>query len=243
MNDAARCPSDLALERHLQGPARSALAPHLGACSACRGRLAHMEAEGEEFRRFVYPATVGAVEDAAEKAARRRPWRLSLRLAPLAAAAAVAFLWGPASDYVGAKGFPFTTWLAAPAGARAVADGAEVPAAGELRFRVQPPVPCRLWIVSVDSVGQVSRLYPAEGEGGAEVRQGGTLPGGAILDGRPGPERLFAVCARQRLPFERVAQVVRAAAGSGAEAVRSGKVLAGLPRGAAQATLLLEKRL
>lgn len=244
MNAAARCPSDLALERHLQDPARSALAPHLEACCACGGRLARMQAEGEEFRRFVYPATVGAVEDAAERTARRRPWRLSLWLAPLAAAAAaVAFLWGPGSDYVGAKGFPFTTWLAAPAGARAVADGAEVPAAGELRFRVQPPVPCRLWIVSVDSVGQVSRLYPAEGEGGAEVRQGGTLPGGAILDGRPGPERLFAVCARKPLPFERVEQAVRAAAGSGAAAVRSGKALAGLPRGAAQATLLLEKRL
>ena len=239
---AARCPSDLALERHLQDPARSALVPHLGVCPDCRGRLARKEAEGDEFRRLVYPATVRAVEDAAERAARRRPWRLSLWLAPLAAtAAAVALLWGPGSDYVGTKGFPFTTWLAAPAGARLVADGAEVPAAGALRFRVQPPVPCRLWIVSVDSLGQVSRLYPAEGEGGADVRQGGTLPGGAVLDGRPGPERLFAVCAREPLPFDRLERAVRAAAGTGAAAVRSGKVLAGLPRGAAQATLLLEK--
>jgi hypothetical protein len=238
----ARCPSDLGLERHLQDPARSALAAHLAACPACRERVARMEAEAEEFRRFVYPATVGAVEDAAEKAAGWRPWRLALWLAPVAAAAAVALMWGPGSDYVGAKGFPFTAWLADPAGARAVTDGGEVPAAGALRFRVQPPAPCRLWIVSVDSGGQVSRLYPAEGEGGAEVRQGGALPGGAVLDGRPGPERLFAVCATGPIPFARVEQAARAAAGGGAGAVRSGKMLPGLPRGAVQATLLLEKR-
>ncbi len=240
---AAGCPSDLALERHLQDPPRSALAPHLEACPACREQVARMEAEGDEFRRLVYPATVGAVEEAAEKAAGWRRWRLSLWLAPVAAAAAaVALWWGPGSDYVGVKGFPFTAWLADPAGARAVADGGGVPAAGALRFRVQPPVPCRLWIVSVDSGGQVSRLYPAEGDGGAEVREGGALPGGAVLDGRPGPERLFAVCARNPLPFARVEQAVRAATGGGAGAVRSGKVLAGLPRGAVQATLLLEKR-
>jgi hypothetical protein len=151
-------------------------------------------------------------------------------------------MWGPGSDYVGTKGFPFTAWLADPAGARAVTDGGEVPAAGALRFRVQPPAPCRLWIVSVDSGGQVSRLYPAEGEGGAEVRQGGALPGGAVLDGRPGPERLFAVCAPEPIPFARVKQAARAAAAGGAGAVRSGKMLPGLPRGAVQATLLLEKR-
>jgi anti-sigma factor RsiW len=242
--NAARCPSDLALERHLRDPARSALVPHLAACPACRERVARMGAEAEDFHRFVYPATVGAVEDAAERAAgRRAPWRLSLWLAPVAAAAAaVALWWGPGSDYVGTKGFPFTAWLADPAGARAVKDGGEVPAAGALRFRVQPPAPCRLWIVSVDALGQVSRLYPAEGEGGAELRQGGALPGGAVLDGRPGPERLFAVCAREPMPFARVEQAARAAAAGGAGAVRSGKVLPGMPRGAVQATLLLEKR-
>ena len=237
-----RCASDLALERHLQDPARSPLAAHLEACPECRERLSRMEAEGEEFRRFVYPATVGAVEDAAERAAGRGRWRLSLWLAPVAAAAAVAVLWGPSPDYVGQKGFPFTAWLAGPAGARAVGDGGDVPAAGALRFRVQPPVPCRLWVVSVDAGGQVSRLFPAEGDGGAEVREGGALPGGAVLDGRPGPERLFAVCAREPLTFSRLARAVRDAAGGGAEAVRAGKVLPGLPRGAVQATLLLEKR-
>lgn len=240
---ATRCPSDLALERHLQDPDRSALAAHLPGCPACRERIARMEAQAEEFRRFVYPATVGAVEEAAARAAGRRRWRLSLWLAPLAAAAAaLALWWGPADDYVGVKGFPFTAWLADAAGARAVEDGGEVPAAGALRFRVQPPAPCHLWIVSVDSGGQVSRLYPAQGEGGADLRQGGALPGGAVLDGRPGPERLFAVCAREPVPFARVERAARAVGAGGAGAVRSGKVLAGLPRGAVQATLLLEKR-
>jgi hypothetical protein len=241
---AAGCPSDLALERHFQDPARSACGPHLEACPSCRERVARMEAEAEEFRRLVYPRTVGAVEDAAEEAARRRaPWRSWLWLGPVVAAAAVAALvWGPRSDYLGAKGFPFTAWLADPAGTRPVLDGGEVPAAGALRFRVQPPSPCRLWIVSVDALGQVSRLYPAAGEGGAEVREAGVLPGGAVLDGQPGPERLFAVCAREPVSFARVEQAARAAAAGGAGAVRAGKVLRNLPRGADQATLLLEKR-
>lgn len=241
----ARCPSELALERHLLDPATSGLRPHLESCPRCGERVATMEREGEEFRRFVYPATVDAVQDAAAPARGRR-WGLAL--APLAAAAAAAVVLllqpsgGPGPDYLGTKGFAFQVFAGGPSGARAVASGESVPAAGALRFQVGPGRPCRLWVVSVDASGQVSRLFPAEGEGGALVEKQGPLPGGAVLDGRAGPERIYAVCTPSPLPFAEVEKAARAAAGGGPGSVRAAGGLRGLPAGTSQATLLLEKR-
>src|SRR5436190_1121024 len=94
-------PSDLKLERHLVDPERSAIAPHLGGCERCRERLSQMRQQGEDFRRFVYPATLDAVT---------RPRFRSLRalwlLAPAAGLATVLLIarQGPTSDYVGSKG-------------------------------------------------------------------------------------------------------------------------------------------
>ena len=67
----ARCPSDLALERHLLDPAASPLLAHVEACPTCRERLARMEADGADFRRFVFPATIERIEDATAPARRR----------------------------------------------------------------------------------------------------------------------------------------------------------------------------
>jgi hypothetical protein len=111
-----------------------------------------------------------------------------------------------------------------------------------LRFRVRLPRPCHLWILSVDAQGQVSRLFPTEGDGGALAVGLIELPGGAVLDGRPGPERILAVCTpRPHLyaPLERAAQVATA---RGAGAVRAVRVVPGLPDGTDQASVLLEKR-
>jgi len=241
-----RCPSDLALEAYLLDPGRSALAPHVAACEPCRTRLARMEAEAEEFRRLVYPATVGEVEDAAEPR-RRRLLSVIAPVAGFAAAAAAAVLLvrpaGPPPDYVGAKGAPMAlaVFVGGEGGAVAVPDGAAVPADAAIRFKVRPAPGCRLWIISVDAAGQVSRLFPAAGDA-AEVADAGPLPGGAVLDGTAGPERIFAVCAPAALPYDSVERAARAAAGGGPEKVRAAKALPGLPARASQATLLLEKR-
>ena len=240
-----RCPSDLELERHLLADDATALAPHLAGCAGCAARLAEMRREGEEFRREVFPATVDAV------VARTRPRRLvprwALAAAPLAAAAAaVLFLLGrPPPDYVGAKGgeFSLAVFVHASDGARAAADGAVVPASAAVRFQVRPARPCRLWVVSVDAAGQVSRLFPASGDAPGRIAEPGALPGGAVLDGRAGPERIFAVCSPAPLALADVERAAREAAGGGEARVRAGARLAGLPADAAQATLLLEKRL
>ena len=203
-----------------------------------------MEAEGEHFRRFVFPATVDAVVEAARPA---RRWNWFAAFVPAAAAAAAGLLLflspAPPEDYVGTKGgaLGLTVFVGTPDGARVVPDGARIPATSALRFQVRSATPCRLWFVSVDATGQVSRLYPPRGDEGAEVGSEGPLPGGAVLDGRPGPERVFAVCTPQPVPLPDLEQAGRAAASGGEGGVRQARRLDGLPPGAFQASVLLEK--
>lgn len=241
-----RCPSDLRLEAHLLDPDRSGLGPHLEGCPGCRVRLEEMRRQGEEFRRFVYPATVEAVVERSRPRPWWKTWPVLVPVPALAAAAALFLIVGPGrppGDYVGVKGgVALAVYAATPAGARLVADGAEVPSNAALRFQVRPARPCRLWLVAVDAAGEVSRLYPAGGDGGAELTGPGALPGGAVLDGRAGPERIYAVCTPAPIPFSEVERAARAAAGGGEAAVRSAGALRGLPADASQETLLLEKR-
>lgn len=242
----ARCPSDLALERHLLDPAASPHLAHVEACPPCRARVARMQAEGEDFRRFVFPATVDQVEAAAARP--RRRW-FPLVLAPAGALVAIAAALllvvrappGPPPGYVGTMGGPITlaAFTGGAEGVHALADGEVVPAAAALRFKVRAK-DCSLWVLSVDGAGAVTRLFPAEG-GPAVPPPGGELPGGAVLDGIAGPERLYAVCGDEPLPWADVERAARAAAGGGAERVRAGGRL-DLPEHASQATLLLEKR-
>jgi hypothetical protein len=243
-----RCPSDLKLEAHLLAEASSPLAPHVASCGSCRARLDEMRRLGDEFQREVYPATVDAVAGAA---GRRRPfvgWMLYAAPVSIAAAAAAILLLvqprSPGDDYLGTKGAKLAVTVYAQAGdaARPVADGEVIPATASLRFRVRLGAPCRLWLVSVDAAGQVSRLYPPAGDGGAEVTAAGPLPGGAVLDGKPGPERIYAICSPRPLTFADLERSARAAAGGGETAVRAARSLRALPAGSSQATLLLEKR-
>jgi hypothetical protein len=243
----ATCPSDLALETYLLEPKTSPLAPHLETCAPCSARIARMQAEGDEFRQFVFPATVEAVEAAAEK--RSRSWlRWPMLLAPLAAAAAVAVtlvvrMPGPDDGYLGVKGggLGLAVYVNGGEGVAAVADGAPVPASAALRFKVQPEGDCYLWILSVDAKGAVSRLYPPAGAV-ADLRGSGPVPGGAVLDGQPGPERIFAACAPNASTSWAEVQAAAASAAGGADKVRAARGLGGALAKAKQATVLLEKR-
>ncbi len=243
----ARCPSDLALEAYLLEVDRTPVDAHLDACEPCRARLARMREEGEEFRRLVFPATVEAVEDAAE-----RPWKRWFNwrfvVAPVgalaaAAAAVLLIVRQPGPDYIGSKGakLGLSVFVNAADGVRAIEDGAVVPASAALRFKVRPASDCWLWIMSVDASGQISRLYPPKGTP-PDKRNEGPVPGGALLDGQAGPERIFAVCA----PDEKMAwsevKASAAVATGGAGRVRTAKSLGGPLARAVQATVLVEKR-
>ena len=239
-----RHPSELALEAYLLDRETSPVAPHLGGCERCRARIARMEHEGEDFRRFVLPATLDAVldENAPE---RRNRWLWLLGIAPVAAVAAVIVAIRPSQpgpDYVGIKGgMSLVAYLGGPGGAKAVLDGQAVKPSSALRFSVGPQGRCNLWIVSVDESAQISRIYPADGDGGAPVSKQGPLPGGAVLDGRAGLERFYAVCSPGPLGYDALTKRVRASV-HGPDDLRKGPALSGLPKGTRQTSLLLEKR-
>lgn len=240
------CPTDLALEKHLLDPAASALSGHLAACAPCRARVARMEEEGRRFRQFVYPATVERIE----AAARRRParwWLAVLAPAPALAAAVLAVLLvrpaGPPDDYLGLKGaggVGLTAFVREAGAARPVPDGGAVAPRAALRLRVRTAAPCRAFVLSIDGRGAVSRLDGGGAEGLSLPAGPHDLPGGVELDGAPGPERLFAVCAPDGAGWPAIEAAARAAAAGGAAGVRRAGALP-LPAGVAQATLLLEK--
>jgi hypothetical protein len=242
----APCPSDLALERLLLGRAEPDIDRHARACAQCRARLTDMCQVGEDFRRSVFPVTVERIEGAARGGSRR--WLLAFLPAPVlaAAVAVVLAIRAPPPEYLGVKGGDevglslFAPGTAAP---RLLADGAEVESHTALRFRIRTARACRLFLLSVDGLGAVSRLDGAGGDG-LELSPGQhDLPGGAELDGAAGPERFFAVCAPEgAVTAADVERAARALGAEGAEGVRRGGSLPGLPPGATQATQLVEKR-
>lgn len=245
----SRCPSELALEAHLLEPERSPISAHVTSCPRCSARLAQMRAEGEEFARTVFPETVDAIEEAA---AHRPWWRHPAFVLPIPAVAALATVLvllrpsAPPEEYVGVKGgaggLGFTVYAAGPGGAAPVLDGGTVGARAPIRFRIRNGAPCHLWILSVDGGGVLSRLYPTSGDGGAPQEAGShELPGGAVLDGVAGPERIYSVCSPGPVGWAEIERAVRSASDRPAGARRPAP-LTGLPPGTAWGSVLLEKR-
>jgi hypothetical protein len=243
-------PSELAMEAYLLDPERSGLSEHLDGCEVCKARLLRMEKEGEDFRRFVLPATLDRVLEAnARKRWSFNGWMVAVPAMAAAAALAVIVLprvtgrEEPDPDYIGEKGgFGLVVYTSGAGGATTVPDGGKVNPSAALRFKVRPgnAKACNLWLLSIDESGQVSRIYPTQGEGGAHIAQTTPLPGGAMLDGKTGLERLYAVCSPEPIAYGQVESAVRASVSSGS--IRNGALLAGLPRGAAQTTVLLDKK-
>jgi len=246
-------PSELALERFLLDPAPRVRA-HLHSCPRCAARLEEMARQGEEFLQYVFPATVEKVEEAAERGARRFSWfQIFAPASAVVAAAALLLLVRPATDdscrvtsdltcIKGEGGLGISVFLNGAEGARAAREGEAVAANAAIRFRVQPAAPCHLWIVSVDAAGQVSRLFPTEGDGGALLATRFEVPGGAVLDGKPGPERVIAICTPAPMYYAAAERIVQTSMARGERAVRGNRVIGGLPEGTGQASVLLEKR-
>jgi hypothetical protein len=208
-----------------------------------------MREEDASFRRHIMPGTLDAAVEAAS--ASRWQWPRWPVVALPAMGLAVALLVvlsrpvAPPSDYMGSKGagFSLEVFTESQGGSRQAADGAELPSDAHVRFRVAIERPCHLWVVSVDAAGQVSRISPADGDGGASTQASGPIPGGGQLDGVTGPERFVAICSPEPLSWSVVEEAVRRTfSPPSADRVRQTRDIRGLPAGAGQASLFVEKR-
>lgn len=242
----APCPTDFALEAYLLARGHTPTSGHIQQCEHCQARLARMEEEGNEFRHSVYPATIDAV--LARRARRSSPWlKPTLWLVPVVGLAASVLLIvrdpHPQADYIGVKGgsVELSTFTNDTGAARALSDGSTVSSNAKLRFKFRTDHACSLWIISVDASGEVSRVFPEAGSAGATVSGAQELAGGALLDGKSGPERLFAICGTGSLRFEEIAKAAHTAIPPGESSVRRRRTIGGLPPGTLQTTLLLEK--
>jgi hypothetical protein len=239
------CPTEPALYEYAHDPAHARDRLHIAGCERCGHALVEIQEALAEFRTQVFPLTKASVVHRAEVKARRRSLWLWLSPAPFLAAAAAMLLVHanrPADEYVGQRGAPLSFTVLRASGSQLVPleSGETIPANAELRFQVRTATPCALTVLSLDSTGQVSRLFPAEGVS-APVKDASLLPGGAAFDGVPGPERVFAFCAAQAGQLNQ-AEAMLTSLGSGAATVRQADVLKQLAPGIAGATVLLEKK-
>lgn len=243
------CPSRVALEQYVLTPATAAARVHIESCPECGNQVARMREEDASFRRHVMPVTLEAAVEAASASRWKWPrWPVVAVPAMGLAVVLIAVLtrpMAPPSDYVGLKGagFSLEVFTGSQEGSRQAADGAELPSDALVRFSVATERPCHLWIVSVDAAGQVSRITPTDGDGGASTQASGPVPGGGQLDGVTGPERFVALCSPVPLSWSVVEEAVRRTfSPPGADSVRQTRDVRGLPAGVDQASILVEKR-
>jgi hypothetical protein len=251
------CPSDFALEESLLDDDSEA-GRHVATCPLCAQRLGEMEVQRQHFRRVVRPHTIDAILARAPTTRPAASWKVWMAsLASVSALAAVLIVMtpgaetrpvptehakgGPSSQPASPAPSPFV--LSVFAGSHGVvhpvADGDEIPAGAELRFRVGTPHACWLTIASLDDKGAVSHLYPAGAPAFSVPGGNAELQGGALLDGVPGAERLFAVCTPAPVAPEELSRAIQSSVTPSSMA-HAAPPLA-LPDGTVQSTLLLRK--
>ncbi len=243
-----RHPSDYQLEAYLLKGERSPVAAHVADCAACAARVDSMRHEGTAFDERILPRLRPAL--AGQRPAprtRRLRWLLAI---PAFAGVGLAVLLhnadGPVAGvdpftHTKGEGCGLVVYVNHAGTGVPATEGEAIPAAASLRFRFLGASPMWLSLMSVDQFGEVSRLFPGDAES-ARVSGGTLLPGGAVLDGKAGPERLFLFCGRERLREDELQQAVVRSIASNADAVRRVTTIERLREEVDQGSILLEKR-
>jgi hypothetical protein len=96
------------------------------------------------------------------------------------------------------------------AGVRKGNDGMILRSGDQIQFRYRAVGRRYLFVVSVDSRGVISPLYPDTRSASIEVRPDGlhTLEGSVILDDAVGPERIFAVFSDEPVSYGKIEEAV-----------------------------------
>jgi hypothetical protein len=231
---------------------------HATRCAPCAARQSAHGALAARFRASIFPRTAAGVA-ARQRDLGHRRWALGLLLVP-AIAAALLLLVRPSDQrapgdavrdpVIGTKGDDlFEVFARRGHGALEaddpvvrMHDGMALAPGDALRFVLFPSALEYVLIVSVDGAGQVNIYYPFHGEQSARRPGPGALsvPGSIVLDGAPGPERLFVLDSARPIAARAVRQALERTAGGGATAIRALERVP-LEGAVVQETLLFEK--
>jgi hypothetical protein len=241
----------------------AAVREHLAACRRCSGQEEELRGHREVFEREVLPRTVDALRARASDGGGR--WRAVLRAwwpdrprwlglgLPLAAAAvmvlaAVRRAPAPSAEppATALKGTASEVSFLAVArqGTRVFRLPSTAPLRGgdQVRFVVDPGPHRFLLVASVDGAGRANVYHPYGGRQSAPVTpyQRLEIPGSIVLDGAPGPERLYALYSDRPLAAQDVVRQLQEIGAAGESAIRQQHDLH-LPGVQAQVSTLLEK--
>jgi hypothetical protein len=234
----------------LEASRREQAQAHLLGCERCRFDEERLREHREHFARQVHPRTVARLRARAEsEPGRGLRWAWLAGLMVPAAVVAVLFL-RPRSPVVpappptiGIKGAPSLAAVARH-GERVFPVTPQVPLApgDQVRFVLEPGPHRFALVVSVDGGGRASVYHPYQGAESAEVtpNQRQEVPGSIVLDGSPGPERVYVLYSDQPLASGDVAGALQDVGAGGAEAIRAHTTL-NVPA-AAQSSVLIEKQ-
>jgi hypothetical protein len=221
---------------------------HQRRCDRCAQLATSLDDYHKEFTATALPRTRARVRAGVESQRRRRWWWTGAFLAPVAVAAAVVLVVGRRPVVVddegltAEKGGP-SLGIVARRGARVfpITSGERVHPGDQIRFVLRGVIYPFGLIASVDGAGEPNIYVPYRGDASVPVALGSRVEveGSIVLDGRLGPERVFALFSRRPLSAASVRQALAALGGKGGEAIRK---VSALPVDAdAQSSVLLEK--
>jgi hypothetical protein len=220
---------------------------HQRSCERCTRLAASLDGFHQEFTAEALPRTRAIVRARVRGQRMRRWWWMTALLAPVAAAAVFLIVGrkpapGDGEAAIAEKGGP-SLGIVARRGARIfpVGSGERVRPGDQIRFVLRGVTYPYGLIASVDGAGETNIYFPYDGPASVPVASGSRveLEGSIVLDGRLGPERVFALFSRRPLSAASVRQALAALGGQGGDAIRRASAL---PVAAdAQSSVLLEK--
>jgi hypothetical protein len=215
----------------LEGEELRRVEAHTARCPICSEQRDAHRASVQRFGDQVLARTAPAVRSRLAPRSRRRWWAGALVLS-----AAAALLWlrrGPDDDLGTSTALRFKGPGSLQIFARRqgrvfpVAAGTVLAPGDAIRFFLHPSGLDHVIVGSVDGAGKANIYYPYGGARSARLDPGRRLevPGSIILDGAPGPERVFAVFSRAPLAADQVRAALAAVAAGGEAAIRSSRTL------------------
>ena len=236
---------------------RSWVERHGAGCARCQALVAELQAWRNEAATRAPPDARAAVRRQATPGRSRWWWLAGGFLAPLAATAAVLLTVTPAGTgrraepgasaaaddpVIGEKGAP-ALGIVARRGSRVfpIRSGDRMRPGDQIRFVLGGVTYPFGIIASIDGAGVPNIYVPYEGDTSVPLtrRDRLELEGSIVLDGRLGPERIFALFSRSPLSAKAVRQALAAIGERGPAAIRQTRMLA--IEADAQASVLLEK--